>query len=89
MNLDSKFYSDEAIEESPIKSATSSQSSHSKRDDFPEDAIYSNLEFREILTDCIAIFAEGKELSDKLYESVINEHNSDDTILPPNCTVHL
>lgn len=80
---------DEAIEESPIKSANSSQSSQSKRDDFPEDAIYSNLEFREILTDCIAIFAEGRELMTQLYDSVINEQKNDDTVLPPNCTVHL
>ena len=53
------------------------------------ESTYYTLFSLEILTDCIAIFAEGKELSTKLYESVINEHNSDDTILPPNCTVHL
>lgn len=34
------------------------------------DEIYKNIEFRNILTDCIALFQEGKTVMDELYKSV-------------------
>ena len=40
------------------------------RDDFPEDIIYQNPEFREILTDCISFFGEGRKVVSKLYDSI-------------------
>ena len=49
---------------------TSTISKEGNKDDFPEDIIYQNVEFREILSDCITFFAEGKEIVSQLYESI-------------------
>jgi len=40
------------------------------KNDFPEDVIYQNPEFREILSDCISFFGDGKKLVNQLVDSI-------------------
>ena len=60
-------------EDNPVDNTKRHEEVNARLNDFPEDIIYENVEFREILADCISFFKEGQDIMNQLYDSVASE----------------